>query len=860
MILVQKKSLGAIPVVLGLVMVAAILFGQRKEIAADFFREFPPSLFGFSSRNQISAQCVHECANVIARGLIHRTVSAVSGSNFDSLSVHIPFEAMQVLLEDQAAAIERNFLLNPRTVNGQVEYQGDLYPVRLRMKGALSDHWSEVGRMSLKVEVRRGRTIKGFSHFALQRPESRQHPYDPAFQEFAKATGGLAAPHTFVNLKVNGDYWGLWNLEERISSEFLEKQRRRDGLIFNISQGRFWEYVAAVDHPYKDPGYRLRDEHLFAEVYGERRVRRDPLFRRQYSHAINQLLRDGGRGSYDWNAMTRSVVLAFAWGTNHVLLGGNSRYYLNPYTLLLEPITSDQSWPLPIQSGGLVYPYPAPYRKLIENEFFVDRFPGALQAVAGREGLLDPIFGYFHGVFPNDNHSPLDMVHANLRLLESGRSQLVRHLHERLPVERFIYDPGHPKSMAPTEQQLAELHYHVHARHYSNGFMRIYNLLPREVRIVEIRSDVGAIRDGLPVLPARGDVGIMTGWNGHHDASIEVVTEVSGRRVSHTNGLTLLNENEGSNPLLHPTPDHHLPEFFEKTADGYTVQPGAWQVSGPLMINGTLRLGKGTSLAFGPDAFLVVRGALHAAGTPADPVVLRGSDGAWKGLYVLEADTPSIWTHVKVSDTAALESGALALTGGVTFYRADLRARDVGFHSASAEDALNVVESTVDLQRIRIRGAVSDAIDLDYCSGTVIDLDLRDVGGDGLDLSGTDLAVTRLRAGNIRDKALSVGEASRVELFGMEANQVGVGIATKDGSRTLGSQISILDAKLHAAMSYQKKDYYDKPEMILQDVSHDGPDAFARQHGSGLTVNGVPVPETALDVEALYQSSVMVKR
>jgi len=86
--------------------------------------------------------------------------------------------------------------------------------------------------------------------------------------------------------------------------------------------------------------------------------------------------------------MARSIVLAYVRGTNHGLLGGNSRYYLNPYTLRLEPITSDQSRPQPVERYGLVYPYTLPYRRSIETKLFRDLYPQAFSDVTKQtEGL-----------------------------------------------------------------------------------------------------------------------------------------------------------------------------------------------------------------------------------------------------------------------------------------------------------------------------------------------------------------------------------------------------------------------------------------------------------------------------------------
>ena len=84
----------------------------------------------------------------------------------------------------------------------------------------------------------------------------------------------------------------------------------------------------------------------------------------------------------------------------------------------------------------------------------------------------------------------------------------------------------------------------------------------------------------------------------------------------------------------------------------------------------------------------------------------------------------------------------------------------VEFQLSSAEDSLNIVNAEIDIANISIINSFSDGFDCDYCKGKIINSLFDGMGGDGLDFSGSSVSLDKLTFKNIKDKALSVGEAS----------------------------------------------------------------------------------------------------
>jgi len=60
-------------------------------------------------------------------------------------------------------------------------------------------------------------------------------------------------------------------------------------------------------------------------------------------------------------------------------------------------------------------------------------------------------------------------------------------------------------------------------------------------------------------------------------------------------------------------------------------------------------------------------------------------------------------------------------------------------------------------------------------------------------------------------------------------------------------------------MTYLKKDFYDMPSLVINNVSVSDGHAYIRQKGTSMTVDGIDVPDTKISVKKLYKTKVMTK-
>ena len=300
-------------------------------------------------------------------------------------------------------------------------------------------------------------------------------------------------------------------------------------------------------------------------------------------------------------------------------------------------------------------------------------------------------------------------------------------------------------------------------------------------------------------------------------------------------------------------------------AKQYEAAAGEWTLNTPIMLPGGARLKifPGTHIIFGPDAFLLIKGAVDFAGTKDKPVILKAKDKTkgWKGIYVLEAKQRSNLRWVQILDTAALENGQLHLTGAVTFYRSDVKMENVAFVGTSAEDALNIFRADFDISGLRIEKTRSDGFDCDFCTGVLRQARFSDIGGDGFDVSGTRARVEDVVAENIRDKAFSIGEASDVQIEKIRTLSVGTGVAVKDGSRARITQAHFERTGVVGLAAYVKKPAYGSAVIEATKITFTGTAkaSVLVQTGSRVTLDGKRQVETDIDVDKWYAEGPMRK-
>jgi hypothetical protein len=778
-----------------------------------------------------------------------------------SIDLIIKFSNYKKILEDRSNAILTGFLTNPRTVNGIVKYQGNEYGAKIRLKGDLNDHWLSAKRMSLRITLKDDQTIFGINKFSIHKPYSRQYPYEHAFQNALRANGNLGAQHDFAKVTLNGESWGIMNVEENISKQLLEKSGLKDSLVFRFSNDDKWlKYNRQFEDSY--PFFRYSDPKLIATVDQQSKYFTDLIQRKRFTYILEQRLKKNHSHLYSLEPHMKALLAALVWNNTHTLSDSNSRYYFNPYILALEPITMDQGMfsYLPnhfigMDRGKLTEVYSQVLLSAKQN-IKIDSY---LEFMHKFSQNLELELNKFTHYFPMDAYKTKDVILKNIEFLEENKGMLKQWF-----LDFELADDETNFVRKPTDFEARAFNEHLHVRHYDDGRLMVFNLLPEAVELNQVIHK-GVEIDMIPIsIPGYSNNSyepfeIKTNILGIQDNSIKIVSSYLGNIKVIDAYPTLISE-DIFNPLLVSTA--HNFDFIANTSDGnWKISAGEWVVDKPLVVFGDILFAEGAKLKFSDNAYLVVKGGMRVLGSPSSPVVFESIDSHWKGIYVLGSPiSKSFIKNAVFKNTSGVNDGLLSLTGGINFYAGTVKMDAVLFQLSSAEDSLNIVNAEIDIANVSIINSFSDGFDCDYCKGKITNSLFDGMGGDGLDFSTSSVSLNNLSFKNIKDKALSVGEASSIKISNTSMQNIGVGIAAKDGSYASATNIAISNYALHAAMTYSKKNYYDLfSSLEISNSDINGPNPFLRQTGTSLIVDSNSIKAQDVNVDELYSTGVMKK-
>ncbi len=196
----------------------------------------------------------------------------------------------------------------------------------------------------------------------------------------------------------------------------------------------------------------------------------------------------------------------------------------------------------------------------------------------------------------------------------------------------------------------------------------------------------------------------------------------------------------------------------------------------------------GTTLRLGHEASLVFLGPLLARGTPSRPIRIEALDAAPFGGVIVQgpAAAGARLEHVHIIGGSHARHNLGYYSGMLNLHDTrDVVLREIEMISnRTAPDLLHgaYLEALV-IDGGRFSGAARDAIDLEFVSGELRGLDIRDSGDECLDLMSAELSLADSLLIGCGGNALSAGEKSRVRVQDCLLARSRVGLLAKNASR-----------------------------------------------------------------------------
>jgi CotH kinase protein len=272
-------------------------------------------------------------------------VFRVPNFELETLSLNISSADFEKLSELRDVALENDFLERSEDdfVPASIVYRSQEKSGKVRLKGDWTDHlghkkWSF--RIKLKDEMDDGLKV-----FSIQNPKSRGHVSGYVFHKLLKQEGILTNEMRFIHLKVNGNSWGVYCLEEHLSNRMIANQGKPAGMILKFSDAGFFQ----IDNSGESTDGLIKQAEI--NTYGGNDD--NDLNSKAKSIISNyQVQKEGSYTDFDQLAMAKYYALCDLTTAYHAMGWINIRFYFNYETQKMEAVGYD---PYPVLEWGKPY-------------------------------------------------------------------------------------------------------------------------------------------------------------------------------------------------------------------------------------------------------------------------------------------------------------------------------------------------------------------------------------------------------------------------------------------------------------------------------------------------------------------------
>ncbi len=794
---------------------------------------------------------------------------------FPLIKVDIKYKEWLKLESDRKKAFINGVIPEIRhEVNATIYHENNKFPAKVRLQGDMLDHVNKANRWSLKVSLKKKKAIFNARKFALLAPSVRGHQGDSLFaKSLAIANFDIISPkHIPVKVEVNGNDWGLMFLEQGFSQSLLAVNNRTEGLITRL------DLISEV----------VDDNNKITRLFKSRVLQRNTILKndslakqRKIALALLTGFLNGDRIAsevFDAKILGQYLAMVDLWGAWHALAWNNWRWYYNPHTAKLEPIQSDVG----LSPAAHLWLKTAPSNTFeITKSMLADARIKAEYMLA-KQNLINILETKLIPQLVKYETALIKQLHSNSPLISPYDYQVML---RQAKCWQENYQSINCQSFTPVSEsihkqlnffqatanwdlvsQLVERQEQVYWQVTNNDKLALNIKQVEGVTSFDEITQLTEINDNLPLQLGPGKT--ITIPLPKDVALIKVNAGLLGKKVmpfhfsKNVKPLSFVPRATTNHDDLFP-----YRHFIKQSKGLWQLKPGKWHINSYLVTPDKTKvvIPAGTELVFSKNAGLMVFGSLHIKGSAANPVIFtKHKDAAkWSGLSVFAptAETEHNINHLNIAFASSPKLGLWQPRGAIYFVKGIVNMFAVKISDNQSEDGLNIINAQVNIDDITISNTLSDAFDCDFCSGEINNSYFNNIGfrsgGDGIDVSGSDLKIRRAKFNQVRDKAISAGESSRLYITDTSFNDVNFGLVAKDDSYIEANRVTANNVQHKALMAYSKKPIFGSASMKVNQYSCLDVNCQTKsvsELGSQLLVNGLKVPSQVLDVKDLYNT------
>jgi hypothetical protein len=694
----------------------------------------------------------------------------------------------------------------------------------LRLKGDWTDHLTDSVKWSFKAKLEDENTLFGMRKFSIQQPKVRNYVWEWLFNKTMKDNGLIGLRYNFINVDLQivkksttvKKSMGIMAIEESFDKFLIENNKRREGVILNFDESILWadrSKQRELNLPQSGADLDLYSiNNAPISVFNENKVLASPILKKQFNIAKNLLhgLRKGElkiSEVFDIDKLAFYVALSNLFGGHHGLIWHNLRIYYNPVTNKLEPVSYDSG------SGNKISKI-QDYVFSINDTLYQQKLTEKLELVSSSEfvqNLYDLNYEEMNSLMINlSTEFDIDFDRS---ILEHNSNFIKKQIYPSDAVITHLYNHT-SNEMLISVKNISNFPITINSLETMKGTIlskSIHNniIFPDEKKIITVPlktsfvnafvskknkkgefrypKDVSKIRVDFNVLGAKhNDYGSIIPYREEDSDFLKKYRQFSDFRLDDFEFVSI---NEKDKIIVFKSGNYKTNKTIRVPA-GYTLQ-----------------IEKGFSLDLSNEASLLSYSPMICKGTKTDPIKFNSSDGTGNGILVSNCDQISILEYCQFNNLSNPNAMDWSLSGAVNFNEANVRITNSSFKKNRCEDGLNIIRSNFYLASVDFSNIFSDAFDGDFVTGKLENCTFLNCGNDGVDVSGSTIEVNNIVVSNASDKAISIGEGSK--LIGGQVKIVGgeIGVVSKDLSIIELNGVNIVDSQL-AISSFQKKSEY----------------------------------------------------
>jgi hypothetical protein len=270
-----------------------------------------------------------------------------------------------------------------------------------------------------------------------------------------------------------------------------------------------------------------------------------------------------------------------------------------------------------------------------------------------------------------------------------------------------------------------------------------------------------------------------------------------------------------------------IEKIFQYSDNGkvITVKKGQYVVDQNIQFprDRNVVLEAGTEIYIAENKSIIFHNEFSALGTRKNPILINPKNNSFGSVLIKANNRKVSIRNLSISGGSEGYIDNTFASGQFVIVHGDVNIEHSKFSYSNSDDGINIKYSKVDLRNNFFEKNRGDQIDLDYCNGSVIgnsfeadDYQNLSIETDGLDVSGSKLAIANNKFKGFTDKAISVGEKSTVIVSNNRITNSNIGIAVKDESLACIVGNRFVDNREDLA-AYVKKMMYKDPKIFAVD-------------------------------------------